>query len=153
MVHRFDQSQRLHLPLDAAWQFFSNPENLNEITPPELRFKILSGADRPLEDGQIIVYKIRLAPLVWKTWITEIKAVDPGNSFVDEQRIGPYKFWHHHHKLQASGEDTIVHDQIHYQLGFGLAGNLVHALYVRKQLAQIFEYRRLVLDNRFNVSQ
>ena len=149
-IHRLCQSQKLHIPISDAWEFLSNPKNLNEITPPELKFRILSGADQPMFEGQIIVYKIRIAPMIWQRWVTEIKTVDPGRSFIDEQRFGPYKFWHHRHLLEAQGKHTIMHDEIHYGLGFGPFGEIAHAAYVRRKLRSIFACRRDVLEKRFN---
>ena len=153
-IHQLVQSQELPLSLEAAWDFLSNPGNLNEITPPELQFRILSGADKPMFEGQIITYKIRVAPMIWQSWVTEIKCVIPGKSFIDEQRFGPYKFWHHRHSLEAKDENTtIMHDEINYGLGFGIFGEIAHAVYVRKKLESIFAFRRQVLEERFGKSR
>ena len=77
-VYRFVQEQTLAIPLEEAWSFFSHSKNLNEITPPDFRFETVSGGEEPIFPGQIIVHRLRLAPFVWGTWVSEIKHVDQG---------------------------------------------------------------------------
>lgn len=137
-----------------AWDFFSRPENLDILTPPEMAFQILGGDLPRMFAGQIICYRIRLAPMLWVRWVTEITHVEEGRSFVDEQRAGPYKFWHHRHSFRADGPDHIVMDDlVHYALPFGPLGSVAHAAYVRRQLARVFAYRRQVLADRFGESE
>jgi ligand-binding SRPBCC domain-containing protein len=123
--------------------------NLDRITPPSMKFKILSGADREMHDGQILEYRIRLAPGLWTSWVTEIKSVTPLGGFVDEQRFGPYKFWHHRHSFTKVSEGVKIEDEVHYGLGFGAFGRLAHALYVRRELEQVFDYRHSSLNRLF----
>jgi ligand-binding SRPBCC domain-containing protein len=99
-LHMLEQEQRLPITLDAAWEFFSSPRNLDEITPDALGFKIVSLPGEKMYEGQIITYKVKILPGIWVPWVTEIKAVDEGKSFVDEQRFGPYQFWHHRHSFE-----------------------------------------------------
>ncbi len=92
--------------------------------------------------GQMIRYRIRVAPLVLLRWLAEITCVEPGRYFVDEQRIGPYRLWHHeHHFSEASGGGTRTVDRVTFALPMGSIGDLVHAVWVRRQLAYIFDYR------------
>ncbi|MEO5714830.1 MAG: SRPBCC family protein, partial [Luteolibacter sp.] len=148
-IHTLEQEQRLPITREAAWEFFSHPRNLNEITPPDVGFEIVSQPGELMYDGQIITYRIRLAPLVWVPWVTEIKSVVPGRSFVDEQRFGPYKFWHHLHTFEEIPGGVLMRDLVHYGLGFGPFGAIAHAVYVGEKLKSIFEFRKSVLAARF----
>ena len=150
-IHTLAQEQRLPLTLDAAWEFFSSPRNLDEITPSELGFKIVSLPGEEMYEGQIITYKIMIFPGIWVPWVTEIKSVDAGKSFVDEQRFGPYKFWHHRHTFEEIPGGVLMRDLVHYGLGFGPLGAIAHALFVRSKLQNIFEFRREMLVRRFGV--
>ncbi|MED5471020.1 MAG: SRPBCC family protein, partial [Verrucomicrobiota bacterium] len=91
----------------------------------------------------------RIAPLVWQTWVTEIKAVQVQSQFVDEQRSGPYKFWHHLHRFEPTDHGTLVTDEVSYALPFYLIGDIAHSLFVRKKLNEIFQYRKEVLSKKF----
>ena len=148
-IHTLIQSQEVPISLSESWEFFSKPENLNEITPPDLEFRITSGKPEPMHDGQIVTYKIRVAPLIWNTWVTEIKGVIPEKQFIDEQRSGPYKFWHHLHEFEKTENGTLIKDIVNYSLPFGLFGNIAHSIYVEKKLAEIFGYRKKVLTEKF----
>ena len=148
-IHTLIQSQEVPISLSESWEFFSKPENLNEITPPDLEFRITSGKPEPMHDGQIVTYKIRVAPLIWNTWVTEIKGVIPEKQFIDEQRSGPYKFWHHLHEFEPTKNGTLIKDKVNYSLPFGLFGNIAHSIYVKKKLAEIFGYRKKILTEKF----
>ena len=148
-IHTLEQEQRLPLTPDAAWEFFSSPRNLDEITPGELGFKIVSLPGEKMYDGQIITYRVKILPGLWIPWVTEIKAVDEGKSFVDEQRFGPYKFWHHRHTFEEIPGGVLMRDLVHYGLGFGPFGAIAHAVFVRAKLEKIFSFRRETLARRF----
>ena len=148
-IHKLCQSQEIPLSLEKTWDFFSNPENLNSITPPDLEFRITSGTPSPMHEGQIITYKIRIAPMVWQTWVTEIKAVHVQSQFVDEQRSGPYKFWHHLHRFEPTDNGTLVTDEVSYALPYYLIGNIAHSLFLKKKLNKIFQYRKETLSKKF----
>jgi ligand-binding SRPBCC domain-containing protein len=148
-IHVLEQEQVLPITPEEAWSFFSAPRNLDSITPPDCGFRLVAGGDDRLHDGQILTYRIRLAPLIEVSWVTEIRSVDPGRSFIDEQRFGPFKFWHHRHVIEAVNHDTRIHDRVHYAMPFGPLGEIVHALSVRRRLEQIFRHRREVMAERF----
>lgn len=148
-IHVLEQEQFLPVRPEEAWAFFSTPRNLDAITPPDAGFRLLTGSDEPLHDGQILTYRIRLAPLVEVSWVTEIKSIEVGRSFVDEQRFGPFKLWHHRHVIEAVDGGTRVHDRVHYAMPFGLIGEIVHAVSVRRRLEAIFRHRRDVLARQF----
>lgn len=150
-IHTLAQEQRLPLTLDAAWEFFSSPRNLDEITPRELGFEIVSLPGEEMYEGQIITYKVMIFPGIWVPWVTEIKSVNAGKSFVDEQRFGPYKFWHHRHTFEEISGGVLMRDLVHYGLGFGPLGAIAHALFVRSKLQSIFAFRREMLVRRFGV--
>lgn len=148
-LHTLAQEQRLPITRDAAWEFFSLARNLDEITPPELGFEIINPSGDHIHEGQIITYRIKILPAIWVPWVTEIKAVDEGKSFVDEQRFGPYKFWHHRHTFEEIPGGVLMRDLVHYGLAFGPFGAIAHAVFVRRKLETIFQFRREILTKRF----
>lgn len=148
--YQIKKEQTLNITIDNAWEFFSAPENLNVITPPDLNFIIVSGSSSKMYNGQIIEYKIKILPLIKQTWITEIKYVELKKSFIDEQRIGPYKFWFHKHEFIDKGEEVKILDNVTYSIPFGILGRLVHFLFIRKKLEKIFNFRVEKLNQLFN---
>lgn len=148
-LHTLEQEQTLPISLAEAWDFFSSPANLDAITPPDLGFHITSPPAGRMFDGQIITYRVRIAPLIHVSWVTEIKCVEEGRAFVDEQRFGPYKFWHHRHEFEEVRGGVLMRDKVHYALPFGPFGEIAHLLFVRRKLAWIFSFRRRLLAGRF----
>ena len=143
----------IQAPIEKVWAFFSSPENLNRLTPPDMRFKIESDLSCTLYSGQIIQYKIRIAPLFWRRWVTEIRHVDFQRYFADEQRFGPYRFWYHEHRFTAENGSVRMTDAVHYIIGFGVIGNILHRLWLRRKLEKVFEYRRSSIDRQFNQNE
>ena len=150
MIHILEQEQFLPISLKQAWDFFSSPRNLDEITPKNLGFKILYQPGEVMYEGQIIEYKVKIAPGVWVPWVTEIKCVRENQSFIDEQRFGPYKFWHHLHHFEEVEGGVLMRDLVHYALPLWPFGEIGHSLFVRPKLETIFSFRREILDKRFN---
>ncbi|MDX1680497.1 MAG: SRPBCC family protein [Akkermansiaceae bacterium] len=148
-LHTLKQEQFLPIPLEEAWDFFSSPENLDAITPDDLGFKITSPELETMYEGQIITYKVKLAPMIWVNWVTEIKALEEEVSFIDEQRFGPYAFWHHRHHFQEVDGGVKMTDLVNYGLPFGPFGAIAHGLFVRRKLKWIFGERRRILGERF----
>jgi ligand-binding SRPBCC domain-containing protein len=148
-IHTLEQSQCLPITPEAAWEFFSSPRNLDEITPGELGFRIVHLPGEKMHEGQIITYQVKIAPGVWVPWVTEIKAVDEGRSFVDEQRFGPYRFWHHRHSFEPVDGGVLMRDLVHYGLPFGPLGAVAHRVFVREKLGRIFDFRKEELVKRF----
>ncbi len=149
MIHVLEQKQKLPISLDEAWSFFSSPSNLDEITPDELGFKIVYQPGNKMYEGQIIEYKVMVAPGIWVPWVTEIKTVEKRASFVDEQRFGPYKFWHHRHTFEEVEGGVMMTDLVHYALPFWPFGEMGHGIFVRPKLKRIFSYRQEILEKRF----
>lgn len=150
-LHLLEREQTLPISAGAAWDFFSTPANLAEITPPDLGFRTTSRPGPGIHDGQIITYRLRIAPALWIDWVTEIKCVDPGRSFVDEQRFGPYRFWHHRHIFEEIPGGVRVRDVVRYALPFPPFGELAHPWLVRPRLEAIFDFRKQVLARRFGI--
>ena len=149
MVYSLHAKQRLPINLETAWEFLTDPRNLGKITPPEMGFKIISGADRSLYPGQLIEYKVRPLPGFTTRWISEITQVRHMDYFVDEQREGPYAMWHHTHFLKEVDGGVEIEDLISYKVPFGLIGRLLHPVLVRPKLEKIFAYRQTEMTNRF----
>ena len=148
-IYALHAKQYLPTTMDEAWEFLSNPANLKVITPDHMGFVIHSGADRPMFAGQIIQYKVSPFPGFTTKWVTEITHVDEGSYFVDEQRFGPYRLWHHKHFIKEVDQGVEMEDIIHYKLPFGWLGRLAHPILVKKQLKQIFSYREAKLSELF----
>ena len=148
-MHTLVQEQVLPTTLDQTWDFFSSPGNLDAITPDDLGFQTTSPPCGKMFEGQIITHRVKIAPAVWVSWVTEIKCIDEGRSFVDEQRYGPYKFWHHHHRFEVVDGGVLMTDTVHYALPFGPFGTIAHWVFVRRKLERIFDFRRQVLAQRF----
>ncbi len=143
---------QLPLNLNDAWQFFSRPENLNEITPEDLDFRILSDIkDIDMYEGMIIRYQIRPLLNLPMNWVTEITHIKNRKYFIDEQRFGPYKFWHHQHHFEENELGTLMTDHLHYSIPLGPIGNLMDALFINKRIDYIFEYRKSILTKKFNL--
>ena len=148
-IYRLESTEILPVTLEEAWEFFSNPHNLPKITPPELNLRIISGAEREIYPGMIITYSVTPFPFVRTSWATEITAVDLLRYFVDEQRFGPCRFWHHKHFFADAGQKTEVRDLVHYALPFGPLGRLAHLLFVKRKPDSIFNYRSAQLRSLF----
>jgi ligand-binding SRPBCC domain-containing protein len=150
MIHHLSQEQFLPIPLAEAWDFFSKPANLDEITPDDLGFKIIYQPGEEMYEGQVIEYRVKVAPGIWVPWVTEIKTVREGKSFVDEQRFGPYKFWHHLHSFEEVDGGVVMKDLVHYALPLWPFGEIGHGIFVKPKLKQIFTSRKQILEKRFN---
>jgi ligand-binding SRPBCC domain-containing protein len=144
------RSQVLPVTQGEAWRFFSRPHNLPAITPAWLAFTVRGALPEEMFGGMVIRY--RLTPLfgIPVTWISEITHVREPDYFVDEQRFGPYRFWHHRHVFEPVAGGTRVRDTVHYALGWGPAGRLLRRLLVAPRLEEIFDYRREALKRIFD---
>lgn len=133
------------IPGDPAriWEFFATPRNLDRLTPPSMPFEIVGEVAPRMYAGQLIEYRIGILPGVKSRWLTEITHVRSGEYFIDEQRVGPYRLWHHEHHFQPLPDGRGLHmiDRITYDPGWGVIGGVVDALWIRRQLADIFDFR------------
>lgn len=138
--YRLSRSQWFPKSIDDAFAFFSRPENLEEITPPLLRFHIVS-ADRELHEGSRIEYRLRVRGIPMR-WASEITEWNPPYRFVDTQLRGPYALWRHQHTFAAERGGTRIGDEVEYAMPLGIAGVIAHALVVRRDVESIFDYRQ-----------
>ncbi|MDZ4785252.1 MAG: SRPBCC family protein [bacterium] len=149
-LHSFKEKQSLSISIEEAWKFFSDPRNLSLITPKSLNLKINSTQEiSQMFPGQIITYLVKPFYGFSFSWVTEITHVDSPKYFVDEQRFGPFKFWHHQHHLNSVAQGVIMEDIIHYALPGDPFSRIVHPL-IRKKLIDIFSHRKIELNKRFN---
>ena len=150
-IYTLTTEQVLDISLNKAWEFFSAPENLEKITPKQMGFKITSTVDKKAYAGQIITYRVGILFGIKSNWVTEITQVKDKIFFIDEQRFGPYKMWHHEHWFEAlPNEKTLMKDKISYKIPFGFLGHIAQAIFIKKQLKTIFEHRFVTLDKVFN---
>jgi ligand-binding SRPBCC domain-containing protein len=138
--HMLAREQRLPGTPADVFAFFADPRNLEAITPPLLRFRVVTPEPIVMGRGTLIRYRLRVrgVPIAW---LTEIQAWEPPHRFVDEQRKGPYAMWHHTHTFVADGDETIMRDVVRYRVGYGPLGVLANALIVRRDVEAIFDYR------------
>ena len=141
-IYTMHTKQNLPITLKEAWNFLSDPKNLQTITPDYMGFEIQSGADRPMFPGQIIQYKVSPVAGIKMGWVTEITHVNHLEYFVDEQRFGPYALWHHKHFIKEIPGGVEMEDIVDYKVPMGILGQLVHPFLVIPKLKEIFEYRQ-----------
>ena len=153
-VFKFERSQVLSISLEKAWEYFSNPLNLAEITPPSLSLRIKGNFNGRTTNGMIIAYTVQPLFGIKMDWVSEIKHVQEPFFFVDEQRSGPYKFWYHQHFFKAVGKNQVeVVDVIYYALPLGWLAPLINKYIVQDKLIGIFNFRKYVLEQKFSKGQ
>lgn len=149
-IYQLKTSQKLPISIDKAWDFFSNPANLSKITPQWLNFQVTSTLPEKMYAGLIITYYVRPLLNIPQTWVTEITHVNKPNYFVDEQRFGPYKMWHHEHIFkQLPDGQVLMEDIVSYAIPFGFLGRIANKFIVSGKVKQIFDYRTEVLKKMF----
>lgn len=148
-MHTYHTKQHFPVDVNEMWDFIATPRNLALITPPDMDFKTVSGDEPNMFPGQVIHYTIRPMFGLKMEWVTEITHVNKGEYFVDEQRFGPYKFWHHKHFLKPIPGGVLMEDIVHYKLPLGKLGRWIEPYLVRPRLDRIFEFRRKVLEEKF----
>jgi ligand-binding SRPBCC domain-containing protein len=149
-IYRNVQVQTIPLPLEEAWAFFANPRNLAKLTPEEMQFKHIYEPDAAqVYPGMMLVYSVSPVAGIPMQWVTEITQVEPMSRFVDEQRRGPFGMWHHIHEFKSVSGGTEITDTLYYEMPFWVFGQIAHALFAKKQIEGIFEYRRARLKELF----
>jgi len=152
-VYRIHRRQVLPIDLERAWTFFWTPHNLEAMTPSFLNFRITSDLSDGAYSGLIITYRIAAVAGIPMTWVTEIKHVNEPFMFVDEQRLGPFRFWHHQHRFREVPGGIEMEDIVHYVMRLGWLGQLVHRIFIRRRLEHIFDFRCAYLNERFQPSE
>lgn len=148
-MRRIYTEQILPISLDLAWDFFSSPKNLNEITPEDMIFKITSKVPEKMYEGLFITYKISPLLGIQMDWCTEITHIKDRQFFVDEQRKGPYNIWHHEHHFEEVEGGVKMTDILHYDIGKSILGDIAGALFVHAKVKNIFDYRYKKLQELF----
>ena len=141
-VHVLRREQRVEAPPEAVFPVFADARNLEAITPPLLRFRLLTPEPIAMGVGTFLQYALRLhgVPVRWDTLIQEW---EPPVRFVDVQVRGPYRLWHHTHELLAvdGGAATLMRDTVRYSVGFGIVGEVARRAVVARDLDAIFAFR------------
>jgi len=142
VIHTFETETTIPLPVEEVFPFFADAFNLEAITPPLLRFRVVTPAPIEMRAGAIIDYKLRIRGVPWR-WRTEIAEWDPPRGFVDRQLKGPYRLWHHTHTFEAieGGASTLMRDIVRYELPRVPGRSIMHRLLVRPDIEKIFEFR------------
>jgi len=149
-VYSFSTVQNIPVTIETAWEFFSNPANLKEITPSNLGFKIVSKYHGSvMYPWQIIEYTVCPLLGIPMYWMTEITHVSPQQYFVDEQRFGPYSLWHHQHHFKPIEGGVQMTDIVHYKVPLSFLGDIANVILVKGQLDKIFNHRIKAVEDRF----
>lgn len=148
--YQINQTQKIPASIDEVWNFISSPGNLKEITPSYMGFIVTSKNDsEKMYAGMIISYRVSPLAGIKLNWVTEITQVKSKEYFVDEQRIGPYKMWHHQHKIEAIDGGVLMTDIVSYQPPMGFLGALANNFVIKQKLKDIFSFRTIALEKRF----
>ena len=151
MYHELTDAFEVASPIDETWRFFSTADNLPAITPGWLAFTIRTPPPVVIAQDAVLDYTIRWlgVPIRWRTRIIDWS---PPRQFIDLQLRGPYALWHHQHTFTPGGGGdrgtTVCTDRVIYKLPVPGLGRLVHPLLVRRQLLDVFRFRRTVIAER-----
>ena len=148
--YQYRKEQLLHAGVDEVWDYISSPSNLKEITPEYMGFDITSeNVPEKMYRGMIISYLVKPLFGIRVTWVTEITEIAEKKFFIDQQRIGPYAFWHHQHFIEPIGKNVLMKDIVSYKPPYGILGSFANMLVIRKKIKEIFDYREMALNRRF----
>lgn len=149
-MYQLIKKQIVHTDINTCWEFFSNPANLKVITPDYMGFNVKTETPSEMYEGLIIGYSVSPLLNIPMEWVTEITHVKDKSFFVDEQRVGPYKLWHHEHHFKEIDGGVEMIDIVSYQPPFGVLGKIVHPFLIKPKLEQIFAYRFQKVEDIFN---
>ena len=151
MLHTFIRKQLIKSNIHSLWNFISSPSNLTVITPGSMQFEVINNENmEEIYPGQIIEYYVKPLAGIRVHWVTEITHVSEDKYFCDEQRMGPYRLWHHEHFLKNVDGGVEMTDIVHYKAPFGFLGDMVNTLIIKKKLKSIFDYRYAKFEEIFN---
>lgn len=148
-MYTLTSSQQLPVSREEAWNFISNPTQLENITSDNMSFHVLDALPQAMYEGMIIRYQIQPLLKIRMHWITEITHMEKGIMFVDEQRFGPFRFWHHEHRLIENENGTEIRDIVHYVMPFSFIGRAAHKIRIRSMLENIFSFRKQQIEAYF----
>ena len=149
-VYSLKTVQNIPISLGLAWDFFSRPDNLKEITTAKLGFEIISQHHgEKMYAGQLIEYTVKPILGIPLYWMTEITHVQDKQYFIDEQRFGPYSLWHHQHHFKEIEGGVEMTDIVHYKLPLWFLGDIAQVVMVKKQLKEIFNFRVEAVEKKF----
>jgi ligand-binding SRPBCC domain-containing protein len=140
-VHVLEREQVVPLEPEEVFRFYTDIRNLEPMTPPWLRFRVTTDPGLQLQPGVLIQYRLTLHAVPIR-WTTRIEEWDPARRFVDTQVRGPYRLWEHTHVFSPVDGGTLIEDRVRYVLPYGPLGALAHAVFVRRDLRRIFDFRR-----------
>jgi len=141
MVYTLEKHLFVPVSKAVAWDFISNPANLNRITPEDMDFEIVTDLPETMVEGMLVEYRVQLPLIGRQTWVSELKHIVEQQSFVDEQKVGPYAFWYHYHGIEAAENGVLLTDRVCYAPPFGILGRMAHGLLIGRTLERIFEHR------------
>ena len=151
MYYQLHKEQKLNAKISDVWNFAVSPNNLQKITPDKMGFEITSkNSEEKIYPGMIITYKVSPILNIKMNWVTEITQVKENKFFIDEQRLGPYKMWHHQHIFIDNDDHVLMKDIVTYIPPFGLLGDIANKLFIKRQLNEIFNYRFVEMNKIFN---
>lgn len=152
--YQLKTEQRIPASMEQVWDFIRSPKNLKKITPAHMGFDIITeNVPDEMYPGMIVAYKVSPVLGIKMTWVTEITHIEEGKYFVDEQRAGPYKVWHHEHFLREENGEVVMSDIVTYVPPYGFLGAIANSLFIRKQLKSIFDYRFQAVVKEFGASK
>jgi ligand-binding SRPBCC domain-containing protein len=148
--YQFKKEQKVNCGIDELWNFISSPKNLKEITPEYMGFNMTSeSSNEKMYPGLIITYVVTPLLGIKTDWMTEITHVEDKKYFVDEQRVGPYKMWHHQHKIEPIENGVLMTDIVTYSPPFGFLGAIANKLFIKSKLEEVFDYRVKAVDKKY----
>jgi ligand-binding SRPBCC domain-containing protein len=147
-MHFLTTTTVINKPLSEVFEFFSNAENLNKITPPDMQFKILTPLPIIIKKGTLINYKIKVNGIPFN-WQTEITEWEPNKRFIDKQLKGPYRVWIHEHTFEEKDGKTIMNDHVQFLSPGWFLEPIINKLFIEKKVKGIFAYREKILTNLF----
>lgn len=150
-LYTINKSNVLPISLKEAWNFFSNPSNLQKLMPEDMKFEVKSELPEEVYTGQLIEYMVSPFKGFNTKWVTEITHVERFKYFVDIQLHGPYKLWHHKHFFKEVKDGVLVEDLVHYRVPFGFLGQILHPGIIQPKLEEIFKAREKNLESIFGI--
>ena len=149
LMYQLKRQQLVKTDMATCWDFFSSPGNLQKITPKYMGFDVLTEVPEKMYEGLMIEYRVRPLLGIPMNWITEITHVKEHQFFVDEQRKGPYRIWHHEHHFETVDNGVLMSDIVSYELPYGILGKIAHPILVQGKLNEIFDVRFSIVEEIF----